>query len=98
MSSQFEELFKARNENKVTPKKKTEKQKKALVFNPPPPTKLSETSVVAKSKNSDFEQALIYLKKNTKKEVKKTLLDDPSGRNFSDLVEELLMNWLASQK
>jgi hypothetical protein len=98
MSSQFAELFKARNEAKLPAKKKTEKPKKATVGSPPPAAELSETPAIAKSKNSEFEQALIYLKKTTKKEVKKSLLDDPSGRNFSDLVEELLTNWLKTKK
>ena len=98
MSSQFAELFKVRNEAKLPTKKKTDKTKKATVSSLPPPAELSETPAIAKSKNSEFEQALIYLKKTTKKEVKKSLLDDPSGRNFSDLVEELLSLWLEKQK
>lgn len=97
MSSQFEELFKARKEEKTPTKKKPESVKKESP-SPPPVTQSAEAAAIAKSKSSEFEQALIYLKKSTKKEVKKTLLDDPQGRNFSDLVEELLTNWLKQQK
>lgn len=97
MSSQFEELFKARKEEKPKPKKKPEVSKK-LIPNPPLVAEVPETATAAKSKNSEFEQALIYLKKTTKKEVKKSLLDDSSGKDFSDLVEELLTGWLANQK
>lgn len=97
MSSQFEELFKARNEDKSPAKKKAAKSKREVAAPPPQP----ETEValpLAKSKNSDFEQTLIYLKKNTKKEVKKVLLDDALSRDFSDLVGELLSQWLENQK
>lgn len=86
-------------------KKKTPKESLSLKKTPkelPPTNQPTEEKLVekvelqpiAKSRNSEFEQTLIYLKKDTKKEVKKSLMDDLNKKDFSDLVEELLTQWL----
>lgn len=97
MSSQFEGLFNAVKDKKASaaneekPKKRVAKKASP---DPPPVVEKSEIPASAKSRNSDFEQTLVYLKKETKKEVKRSLLDDAANRNFSDLVEDLLSDWL----
>lgn len=108
MSSQFEGLFKVIEEKKTGKKPVSKTQKKSPKKTPKKPpsevlpvveklVKNTESQPIAKSRNSEFEQALIYLKKDTKKEVKKSLMDDPVKKDFSDLVEELLTEWLIKQ-
>lgn len=103
MSSQFEELFKARKEEKPPAKKKQGSSKKNSPTPPPPATekkavavskKKKKPSVAKSDRDSDFEQTLVYLKKDTKLRVKISLLEDPEKKDFSDLVEELLTGWL----
>jgi hypothetical protein len=47
-----------------------------------------------KSSNDDFTQVLTYIRKETHKKTKKVLIDDPEERDLSDLVEQLLSEWL----
>ena len=49
----------------------------------------------AKSRDENYLQTGIYIKKETPIAVKKALLDDTKGRDFSDLVEELLSQWIS---
>lgn len=97
MSSQFEGLFKAVAEKK-SPAEKKKGRAKQISPTPPPVITNSPSKVLAKSKNPEFEQALFYIKTETKKEVKKLLLDDTSGMDFSDLIEQLLSDWISAQK
>lgn len=48
-----------------------------------------------KRSNPDFEQTSLYLRKETHHAVKVALLQARDGRDVSDLVEELLIKWLA---
>ncbi|MGI8495054.1 MAG: hypothetical protein ACR2L1_07055 [Pyrinomonadaceae bacterium] len=57
----------------------------------PVPEKVKQ---IAKSRNAEYAQVLTYIRKNTHKEIKKVLIDDPQNRDLSDLVEELLSSWL----
>lgn len=57
----------------------------------PVPEKVKQ---IAKSRNADYAQVLTYIRRNTHKEIKKVLIDDPQNRDLSDLVEELLSSWL----
>jgi signal recognition particle GTPase len=47
-----------------------------------------------KSSNADYTQVLTYIRRNTHRQIKKILIDDPDERDVSDLVEELLSDWL----
>jgi hypothetical protein len=47
-----------------------------------------------KSSNENFTQVLTYIRKETHKKTKKVLIDDPEERDLSDLVEQLLSEWL----
>lgn len=96
MSSQFDDLFKAVRDKKQP---KTSKQGSPEIEQSPPQSERAAaqpSKELSKSdkRNLDFEQTLVYLRTTTKRQVKKSLLDDPDGRDFSDLVEELLVNWL----
>ncbi len=52
---------------------------------------------VGKSRDADYTQVLTYLRKETHRQIKKVLIDDANQRNVSDLVEELLSEWLSRQ-
>jgi hypothetical protein len=47
-----------------------------------------------KRSNPDYEQVTAYIRKGTYKATKRALLDDASERQFSELVQELLEQWL----
>ncbi len=49
---------------------------------------------IGKSSNADYTQVLTYIRRDTHRRIKKVLIDDPDERNLSDLVEELLSDWL----
>jgi len=49
---------------------------------------------IGKSSNTDFTQVLTYIRRDTHRQIKKVLIDDPDERDLSDLVEELLRGWL----
>ncbi|WP_422932174.1 hypothetical protein [Singulisphaera sp. PoT] len=54
----------------------------------------------ATGKKSDEEYCTttISIRIETRKQVKKALLDEENGKDMSDLVEELLGKWLTSRK
>lgn len=49
-----------------------------------------------KKSNPDYTQATVYLRKQTHLAVKKRLLDE--GKEFSELVENLLARWVQNSK
>lgn len=50
-----------------------------------------------KRSNDEHLQVTAYIRKDTHLDVKEALLRDQKGRDFSDLVEELLAKWLKSR-
>jgi hypothetical protein len=77
-SNRFKELGDALKE-KETPE--------TAIALPPPRQKKGKRS------NPDFEQVGAYIEKKIHMKVKKRLLDDPE-RDFSDLINDLLTDWL----
>jgi hypothetical protein len=61
-------------------------QKESKVINRP--------KKIGKSSNADYTQVLTYIRRDIHRQIKKVLIDDPDERNLSDLVEELLSEWL----
>ena len=55
------------------------------------------TKTKGKRSNPDYEQVSAYIRKETYKGVKIALLQQSEGKDFSDLVEELLAEWLKSR-
>lgn len=51
----------------------------------------------AKRSDPDFVQTTAYIRKDTHRDVKIALLHEGQEREFSELVEELLSNWLKSK-
>ena len=64
----------------------------ALPQNPPPVRGRG-----GKSSDPTFCQCSVYLRRATRKRVNRALDDEDQGRDFSDLVETLLEQWLASR-
>jgi len=52
----------------------------------------------AKRSNPDFVQTTAYIRRDTHRDVKIALLHEGQGGEYSELVEELLSDWLKSRK
>lgn len=50
-----------------------------------------------KRSNPDFEQVTAYIRSRTHRDVKIALLREGDGREFSELIEELLTTWVKSR-
>ena len=50
-----------------------------------------------KRSDPDYEQVTAYIKKATHIDIKIALLQDGQGREFSELVEDLLSEWLKAR-
>jgi hypothetical protein len=50
-----------------------------------------------KSSDPNYTQCSIYLPRKLRKKAGRALDDDDKGQDFSDLVEELLVKWLAAR-
>jgi hypothetical protein len=51
-----------------------------------------------KRSHPDYTQAPAFVRKDTYKAIKIALLNDDRGLDYSDLVQQLLMAWLADRK
>jgi hypothetical protein len=51
-----------------------------------------------KRSNPDYEQVTAYIKKETYRNTKIALLQQGNNQEFSELVEQLLSDWLSMQK
>ena len=51
-----------------------------------------------KRSNPDFDQVTAYIRKHTHQDVKIALLQEGRGREFSELVEDLLAKWLKARR
>lgn len=51
-----------------------------------------------KRSNPDYVQTTAYIRGDTYKGVKIALLEEDQGREYSELVEDLLSKWLKSRK
>lgn len=107
--SQFDSLFKtnAKQKTEMKPKQKPLEKKQssppslaADIVAPPHPASpvKTEKRATGKSSSTDHTQVLTYIKKDTHNAVKATLIYDSEKRNLSDLVEELLDDWLKKNK
>jgi hypothetical protein len=51
-----------------------------------------------KRSDPDFDQTTAYIRKDTYKAVRIALLEEGEGREYSELVEEVLSDWLKKRK
>lgn len=63
---------------------------------PAPPKKMGRPP--GKRSNPDYEQVTAYIRRDTHLAIKLALLQEGQGREFSELVEELLIGYLRTQK
>jgi hypothetical protein len=63
----------------------------------PAPAPLAKKKKVGKSRDPNFHHFGVYLRKDSHKRANRRLEDMESGKDFSDLMQELLDQWLASE-
>jgi hypothetical protein len=63
----------------------------------PSPSVRKKKEKVGKYRDPNFHHFGIYLRKDTHKRVNRRLEDTEADKDFSDLVQELLEQWLASE-
>ena len=101
--SKFESILSAKREQGTKPKATAQKA-------PPPSEVVPEAEAAprpvaakpgrprAKRSDPNFVQTSPYIKKATLQAVKMQLLAEGQGREYSELVEELLSEWLNTRK
>jgi hypothetical protein len=62
-----------------------------------PPPRPTRGRPSGKRSDPDYVGFTTYIRKETHRGVKRALLDEPEERELSELVEELLANWLKSR-
>lgn len=87
MSSKFKGLLDAAREREPEPEPQ-----------PQPEQPLPKGRPRGKRSNPDYEQVTAYIRRDTHRAVKMALLQEGESREFSELVEELLAEWLSTQK
>jgi hypothetical protein len=50
-----------------------------------------------KRSNVDYRPTTVFLRKRTKNAAQQRLMDDPEGRDLSELIEQLLAQWITAQ-
>ena len=99
--SKFKNILDAANQpqepDKVKQKTKTVKKSEPPITNEKPePVKKGRPK--GKRSNPDFEQVTAYVRSSTYRQTKIALLQQEELEDFSELVEELLTEWLSTQK
>ena len=92
--SQFDTLFPKTQKGKSAPAVQTKGRPQSLAQMPVNLVSVSDKKRRGKSDDKSFRQVLTYLKIDTHKAVKARLIFDDQNRDLSDLVEELLTEWL----
>ncbi len=90
--SQFDGLLDIKTDKKTPPKAKPNVAEKKIAT-PPPVATTESVKQLAKSRDTDYTQTSVYIKKETQTRVKRALLVDTQNRDFSELVEELILDW-----
>lgn len=89
--SKFNHILQAAKERETT--------EEAITPTDQPPEKLAKKRGRPKGKRSDpdYEQVTAYIKKETYRQVRMALLQQPDSQDFSELVEQLLDDFLRTQ-
>jgi hypothetical protein len=95
--SQFDGLLDIKTDKKIPQKPKPETAQK-IIATPLPESKMPPVKQLAKSKHTDYIQTSVYIKKETYKMVKRALLIDTRDRDFSELVEDLILGWASKNQ
>lgn len=103
--NKFANLLDVAEDARETPQERAVGGQRPLAHLPEPTPTISDLPAsrqrgrpaTGKRSDPDFEQVTVYLRRRTHLDIKKALLDRTDRLDFSDLVEELLQGWLASQ-
>jgi hypothetical protein len=96
MSSKFKNIFdQAKTRESETPAKETSHPSPALPVMPASEKKRGRPS--GKRSDADYVQVTAYVNKDTHRDVKIALLKAGKGKDFSELVDDLLGHWLKSR-
>lgn len=93
--SKFKGIFDAAK-NRDGSNKQPDKDSKEIVKAEPIKNKVGRPR--GKRSNPDYEQVTAYIKRQTYREIKIALLQQEELADFSELIEELLCDWLKTQK
>jgi hypothetical protein len=91
--SKFDEIFKSARGEEVNERNKKTKEK--ILINV---KKTKQGRPKGKRSNPSYEQVTAYIKKETHQQIKIELIKENNIQDFSELVEELLNEWLRTQK
>jgi hypothetical protein len=94
--SKFDSLFEARGVG-VSPTKKTKNATKGGKAQAAEAEPRRRGRPSGKRSDPDYVGFTTYIRKDTHHEVKLALLQEKKGRELSELVEDLLSNWLKSR-
>jgi len=64
---------------------------------PPQASPRSRKQPIGKNRDPNYHQCGLYIRKTTHKKARRRLEDTQPGKDLSELVQELLEQWLASQ-
>lgn len=90
--SQFEAIFKP-----ATSEPAETAEAAVLTLEPEPQERQAKPILPGKSRNPDYTQTTVYLRKNVYRQVKVALSLMEGKQEFSGLVEKLLEQWLATE-
>ncbi len=91
MSSKFKGLLDAAKGRELEEQEPKENQNKLVEEAEQPPKRGRPKG---KRSHPDYEQVTAYIKKDTYQEIKIALLREGQKREFSELIQELLEDWL----
>jgi hypothetical protein len=60
-----------------------------------PEAKITKTKGSGKRSDPDYVQISAYIRKDTHRQAKRKLLEEGDERDLSDVIEELLKNWVS---
>jgi hypothetical protein len=96
--SKFQSLLDVANNRQTTrPKKKTASKTGQAAIASSQAVAPRRGRPAGKRSDPDYEQTTAYIRKDTHKDVKIALLQEGQGKEFSELVEELLSGWLKTR-
>lgn len=89
-------ILQAGNKTKEIPPSPAPPPESATVA-PTPPARRATAERVGKSRDPNWHHFGVYLRKDTHKRAKRRLEDTDAGKDMSELLQELLEQWLASK-
>jgi len=96
--SKFDQILDAAKGRDKSSAKKSSKASQREDQQTEVPAKRRGRPATGKRNDPDYDQTTAYVRKATYKAVRIALLEEGEGREYSELVEELLSKWLKSRK